>query len=81
MAEKRNLTIQLDADILRKARVLAAQRSVSVSRLVAQELERLVADEDRYQAACRQALADLDAGFHLGGGRLPSRDELHDRRD
>lgn len=81
MAEKRNLTIQLDAEILRKARVLAAQRSVSLSRLVAQELERLVVDEDQYQAACRQALVDLNAGFHLGGGPLPLREELHSRYD
>lgn len=80
MAAKRILTIQLDAEILRKARVLAVNRSVSLSRLVAQELERLVGDEEQYQTACRQALADLETGFHLGGGQLPSREELHARR-
>jgi hypothetical protein len=36
MAQKRKLTIQLDTDILRKARVLAVHRSTSVSRLVAE---------------------------------------------
>lgn len=79
MAEKRNLTIQLDAEIIRKARVLAVERSVSLSRLVAEQLERLVGDEERYQTACRQALADLRSGYHLGGGTVPTREELHER--
>lgn len=79
METKRNLTIQLDAEIIRKARVLAVQRSTSVSRLVAEQLEHLVNDEDRYRKAEQMALADLDNGFHLGGSELPSRAELHER--
>ncbi|MGI8828117.1 MAG: hypothetical protein ACR2JC_21305 [Chloroflexota bacterium] len=79
MPGKRNLTIHLDAEILRKARVLAVERSLSLSGLVAAELERLVSDEDRYQLARRQALEDLESAFHLGGGELPERDELHER--
>ena len=34
---------------------------------------------DAYEAAKRAALARLARGSHLGGGRLPSREELHDR--
>lgn len=80
MAEKRNLTIQLDAATLHRARILAVERSMSVSRLVAEELERLVGDEERYQVARRQALADLESGFHLGGGPYTVREDLYDRR-
>ncbi len=80
MAEKRNLTIQLDAEIIRKARVLAVERSMSLSGLAARELERLVSDQDRYRSACQQAPADLETGFHLGGGLLSVRDDLHERR-
>lgn len=76
---KQNLTVQLEADTVRKAKVLAARRSTSISRLVADELERLVGEDERYQAAEREALAHLETGFHLGGGRLPSREELHER--
>lgn len=79
MADKRNLTIQLDADILRRARILAVERSVSISRLVAEELERLVDDEERYRAARRAALDDLARGFRLGGTAPPPREELHER--
>ncbi len=79
MTEKRNLTIQLDAETIRKARLLAVQRSISVSRFIAEELERLVGEHDRYLLAKRAALADLSMGFHLGGGELPPRAELHER--
>ncbi len=79
MGAKRNLTVQLDAEIIRKARVLAVQRSTSVSRLVAEQLEHLVNDEERYRQAEQAALADLGAGFHLGGGELPVRADLHER--
>ncbi|HZU11942.1 MAG TPA: hypothetical protein VFB58_03810 [Chloroflexota bacterium] len=79
MAGKRNLTIQLDAEIIRKARILAVEQDLSISGLVARELERLVGDQERYQAARRRALVDLETGFHLGGGVLPRRDELHER--
>ena len=79
MAEKQNLTIQLDSDTLRKARVLAAERSTSISRLVAEELERMVRDDEQYKRACQEAVADLEAGYHLGGGALPSRADLYER--
>lgn len=48
---KRNLTVQLDDETLAKARVLAARRSTSVSKLVAQEIERLVGQDESYQRA------------------------------
>jgi hypothetical protein len=76
---KRNLTVQLDEETIGKARVLAARRSTSVSRLVADEIARLVAEDDTYQAARTEALAHLASGFPLGGGPLPNRDALHER--
>ena len=78
VADKRNLTIRLDVGLIRKAQVLAVERSLSLSGLVAEELGRLVDDEERYRSARRQALADLETGFHLGGGALPPRGELHE---
>lgn len=75
---KRNLTVQLDEETVRKARILAARRSTSVSRLVGDEIARLVSEDDAYQRAHRVALDHLEKGFHLGGGPLPERDSLHD---
>ncbi len=76
--EKQNVTVSLSRQVLRKARILAARRETSISGLLAQEIESLVAKEDAYDRAERQALALLDQGFHLGG-TIASRDELHER--
>lgn len=76
---KRNLTVQLDEVTVKKARVLAARRSTSVRTLVAQEIERLVGEDEAYQRAKAIALAQLNRGYDLGGGPLPDRSSLHER--
>jgi len=76
---KQNVTISLTPDTIRKARILAARRSTSISGLLAAEMERLVAEEETWERAERSALALLDQGFPLGGMIRASRDELHER--
>jgi hypothetical protein len=76
---KRNLTVQLEDAVIHKARVLAARRATSVSRLVADEISRLVDEDDRYQEAKGQAVAALRRPFRMGGDALPDRGSLHDR--
>lgn len=77
---KRNLTVELDVETIRKAKVLAAQRDTSVSRLVADEIERLVGDNDAYEQAKAKALYWLEHGLgYRTGGNLVSREELYER--
>lgn len=76
---KSNLTLQLDDEVIRRARVVAAKRGTSVSGLVARELARLVADDERYEEA-RQAAAELLAQARPRGGRSWTRDEIHAER-
>lgn len=76
--DKQKVTVSLSRQVFRKAKILAARRETSISGLLAQEIESLVAKEDDYRLAGRQALALLDEGFHLGG-RIASRDKLHRR--
>lgn len=78
---QRTITLTLDEETLHKARVLAAHRNCSVSVLLREELSRLVAEDEAYEAAKRVALERLARGSHLGGEPLPARDELHDRAD
>ena len=78
MANRQNVTVQLDRELIRKARILAAKRGTSVSGLLASELKKLIRDDEAYESACRSALQFLEKGFHLGGGKV-SRDELHER--
>jgi len=77
--EKQNVTIRVSRDTVRKARILAARRSTSISGLLAEELERLVGREDSWERSERSALALLEQGFHLGGRITASRDEWHER--
>lgn len=77
--ERQNLTVQLRRDTIRRAKLLAAQQGTSVSKLVADTIERLVAEEERYDAARRLALELVERGFHLGGRRPARRHELHER--
>jgi Family of unknown function (DUF6364) len=75
---KRNLTIQLDEATIRRAKVVAARRGMSLSGLVAQQLTELAeADEgyERARAVALEALADATSG----GSPRWRREELYDR--
>ena len=76
---KQNVTITLSRELLKKAKILAARRGTSISGLLAQEIESLVANEEAYEHAERQALALLEKGFHLGGVIRVGRNELHEQ--
>ncbi|MGO9197198.1 MAG: hypothetical protein ACLQK4_08725 [Acidimicrobiales bacterium] len=75
----RSLTVHMDDATVHKAKVLAAGRATSISRLVATEIERLVDGDHVYQRAQQTALTQLTRGFHLGGGLPPDRESLHER--
>jgi len=79
VATKHNITVAIEPALLKKARAVAARRGRSVSALLADELRHLVAEDRRYTAARKRALALLSAPLSLGGSRL-SREELHERR-
>lgn len=76
---KTNITLKVDADLLREAKVLAAKQGTSVSRLLASQLEELIRRDRAYETAKRRALARLRKGFDLGWAPVGSRDELHER--
>jgi hypothetical protein len=76
---KQNVTISLNRQTLRKAKVLAARRATSISGLLAEQIEVLVGEEEAYERAQRQATTLLDQGFHLGGVISSTRDQLHER--
>ena len=76
---KQNVTISINRETVRKARILAARRSTSISRLLSEEIERLVGSEEAWERSERSALALLEQGFHLGGLIATSRGELHER--
>ena len=76
---KQNVTVSLSQQTLRKAKILAARQGSSISRLLAQQIETLVGEQEAYEQAERQAVLLLDQGFHRGGVIRASRDEWHER--
>lgn len=79
VSTSRNITLALDEETLREARVLAAERGLSVSAFLRRELSGLVERQRGYSKARDAAIRRLRRGQSLGGGKLPSREELHDR--
>jgi hypothetical protein len=76
---KTNVTLKIDADLLREARILAAEQGSSISSLLADRLEQAVRERKGYQQARRRAIARLKKGFDLNWTPPRSRDELHER--
>ena len=76
---KANITLKLDVDLLREARVLAAEEGRSVSALVAERLESMVRERKAFERARRRALARLREGLDLRWTPPTSRHELHER--
>lgn len=79
MASKANVTLTIDADLLREARILAAEEGTSVSGLLRLRLEELVRSRKAYDSARRRALARLGTGYDLQWTPPVSRGELHER--
>ena len=76
---KTNITLKIEEELLREARVLAAEQGTSISALLATRLEQEVRERKGYHQARRRALARLRKGFNLGWTPPSSRDELHER--
>ena len=74
---RRNLTVQLDEETIRQAKILAAKRGTSISGLVARELELLVVRDARYEEARRRAV-DLMGQSAEHSGRSWRREDLYE---
>jgi hypothetical protein len=78
-AEFQNLTVRLSRETIRKARIVAAERSTSISGLVAGEIERIADERSTSLRARERAFANMEAGWDLGVTHPVDRDALHER--
>jgi hypothetical protein len=76
---KTNVTLKIESDLLREARILAAMENTSISALLAARLEQSVRERKGYDQARRRALHRLRTGYDLQWTPAGSRDELHER--
>lgn len=73
----RNITLTLEESVARWARLEAARKETSVSRLLSAILKERMLGEDRYERAMRRSLNRKP--FLDTDGRYLSREEAHDR--
>jgi hypothetical protein len=73
----RNVTVTLEEDVAQWARIEAARRDTSVSRLLGELLKERMTAQDGYERAKRRALARKP--FLRSDGRYLTREEAHDR--
>jgi hypothetical protein len=73
----RNITITLDEEVARWARVEAAREDTSVSGMLAEILKERMEKRDAYEKAMRRALARKP--FLKSDGKYMTREEAHER--
>ena len=73
----KNVTVTLEKDVAQWARLEAARRDTSVSRLLGEILKQRMLEEAGYDSAMRRALARKP--FLKGNSRSMSREETHER--
>lgn len=76
---KQNITLSLDKELIKKAKVMAAHRQTSISGMLSDDLRKIIEETEKYQCAKRRAMNNLKMGFRLGGRILASREDLHER--
>jgi hypothetical protein len=75
----KNVTITVEETVARWARIRAAERNTSVSRMVGEMLADAMRRETRYQSAMRRYLARGPVALSEPGTPYPTRDEVHER--
>lgn len=76
---KRNVTVSLDEETARWARLEAARRDTSVSRFIGELLRERMRREASYEEAMRAWMARRPRPLSAPGEPYPSRDQIHDR--
>jgi hypothetical protein len=75
----KNVTITLDEEVLRWAKVTAAQQDTSVSRMLGEELRRKMLTEKQYERGKRRYQARQVKALKAPEESYPTRDSLYDR--
>ncbi|MCC7078411.1 MAG: hypothetical protein IT198_14915 [Acidimicrobiia bacterium] len=75
----RNITLSLPEELVRRAKILAAEQDTSVSALVASLLEQMVGDSSDYDDLWAREEGVMQSGVLRVGDMTWSRDDLHER--
>lgn len=75
----KNVTITLDEDVARWAKIHAAKQEKSLSRLVGEMLKSKMLEEENYQVAMQHYLSQRPLQIKETGSVYPKRENLHER--
>lgn len=75
----KNVTVTMEDSVAEWARIEAARRNTSVSRLVGEMLAEKMRHDDAYERAFREWL-QREVTFRSAGASYPSRDEIYAER-
>jgi hypothetical protein len=74
----KNVTITMEDSVAEWARMEAARRNTSVSRLVGELLAEKMRHDDAYERAMNDWMS-RDRSYRSDGSRYPSREQTHER--
>ena len=75
----KNVTITLDEEVARWARIRAAERDTSVSRLVGELLREKMGEEEGYTIAMKSYLSRSPRALRSAKTPYPKRNDLYER--
>ena len=56
---KQNITLSIEKELLKKAKLMAAKKETSVNNLLTEQLAKMVSEDDQYDLAKKRALTIL----------------------
>ena len=74
-----NVTLSIDEDILKQARILALQQDTSVNAVIREFLKNYIASAQRYQLITERIIQQAERSQFNSNGRKWTRDELYER--
>jgi len=73
------MTITLDEEVARWAKIRAAEQDTSVSRLVGEMLREKMRNEQSYHSSMKRYLSRKPRPLSRSGAKYPTRVEIHER--
>ena len=79
--EKQNITLSLPKEILKKGKMLATKKGISLNELIRELLQISTESEEGYRISADRQINRMKEGIQLGtkGGISWKRDQLHQR--
>ena len=74
-----NVTLSVDENDLKQARILALQQGTSLNAVIRKYLKNYIGNGNQHQQVMERILRQADRSQFSSGGRKWTRDELHER--